>query len=510
MGFSPLFLFRFKKISVLSLFSIVLICALMGVHASDSIKSNWLHPYPPGDIDQKQLKALEKAQRFAEIQHLFDVFAWRTFIALNWPADSKGTPDKNKRIGQVSKHGLVWEHWAHEFEVFTPNGQPPQISPGLRPRTLVNTGNTAPDILDESLEAFKGPLVDQNGNWAHYEIRMSPQEVAYLLDNGLYYVQGQVAFSGSGKKVVFPQGVFKGEIGAIEVKAAWKVIDEKQDIPSRFYTVIADIIIDDPTKFNKKVVKKGVTMGLVGMHISAKTRFADQWIWGTWEHVDNLQVPDRTIGGKVLKPSFNNPNCEICPVNIQPAMNVLIPGQPVTPGQTFNGWDPTVPYEPTQVLRLTPIPIAKQDLNRQVQQSLRAAVRGSVWQYYELIDTQWPTSPSTAPTPPLPFDPKANPNSVSNKPGGLPTPVYLVNSIMETYFQAGNQPASNQIDGMPVAVTTPIFGTESCMGCHFSAGIAIQYNASTGAIKYGPSASSDFSWLLQQKAYPRVDNPKSK
>jgi hypothetical protein len=466
-----------------------------------------LSPVIPGDINPQRVNSLTNAGRFAQVQRIFDIFAWQTFIALNWPANADGTPDDSKMIGQPSDHGVVWEHWKHEFDVYTPNGEPPQDTTGPRPHSLRGTGATVPDIFNETLQAFAGPLVDQNGNFAHYEIRLSEPEVNYVVENNLYYIQGQVEFSQQGNTVAFPRGKFQGPSGAIELKAAWKQLDPQQDIEKRFFTAVGDIVIDDPAIFSKKVDKKDVKLGLVGLHIAAKTDFATQWIWATFEHVDNLQTPSLMIDGKPLKPSFNNPDCEICPVNQQPPFNAVIPvppGSPPKQGQQFNGWDPTAQYEPTQVSRLIPIPDDKQDLNRQVQFLLRNAVPGNVWQYYELIDTQWPTDPSAPPTPPTPFDPQANPNSITNKSGGVPTPVYLTNSTMETYFQAGNQQALNQIQGFPPIATQLVFGTESCVGCHSSAGIATAYDPIKGAT-FGPQLSADFSWLLQQKAKPRVE-----
>jgi hypothetical protein len=128
---------------------------------------------------------------------------------------------------------------------------------------------------------------------------------------------------------------------------------------------------------------------------------------------------------------------------------------------------------------------------------------------------------------------------VSNKPGGQPTPVFLTNITMETYFQSGSQPACNQEEGVPSnvncpsdyaslppgsaisaytpdppiwttplnngsparpGITTQIMATESCMGCHSSAGIVTAYDPQTGGKKTAGQLSADFSWLLSKKA----------
>lgn len=480
---------------------------------SSVLQPEVLTPYPlpftsqvPGDIDVQQLDAFNAQQQFDQSQRMFDIFAWQAFVGLNWPATADGQPDNTLNIGQKSDYGVVWEHWKHDYEVFTPDGQPPVLTSaqGKDTHTVQNTGNTMPDEIEEALQAFTGPLVDKNGNWVTYEIRMSPKEVDYVVNNNLYYVQGQVDFVNSGQTISFPAGVYNGDIGAIELKAAWRILDPKTDDPSRYFTTIGDININDPEQFSKPLVKKDVLLGLVGFHISAKTQYAKQWIWATFEHVDNLEVPPLTYNGQRLMPSFYNPNNQLLPVNTEPPLNAVIPGQPIPSGQYYNGWDPTLIYQPTQALRMIPIPTDKQQLNQQVQAALAQLVPGNVFQYYQLIDTQWPTDPSAPPTPTLPFDAGVFPNSITNKAGGMVTPTYLTNITMETYFQAGNEPAWHQIEGFPQSETTPIFGTESCTGCHSSAGVAIAYDpkkalSSTNPL-YGVPLTGDFSWLLQQKA----------
>ena len=117
-------------------------------------------------------------------------------------------------------------------------------------------------------------------------------------------------------------------------------------------------------------------------------------------------------------------------------------------------------------------------LNAEAQAVL--AKLGSVWQYYQLIDTQRPTDPAARPTPWS----AGLPGAIVNKPGGNPTSVYLTNVTMETYFQTGVQAGCHREelpsgtacppkgpDSFPSAIGTQVFATESCMGCHSSAGL---------------------------------------
>jgi hypothetical protein len=113
-------------------------------------------------------------------------------------------------------------------------------------------------------------------------------------------------------------------------------------------------------------------------------------------------------------------------------------------------------------------------------------------------------------------------------------PVYLVNTTMESYFQAGLQPAGplEEDDRLPAGffadapaerVTpdrTPVFGTESCVGCHFSAGAVVAFKRDqNGALlrdasgakvpiygknaSFGQTGNAGYFWQLQLKARSR-------
>jgi hypothetical protein len=276
--------------------------------------------------------------------------------------------------------------------------------------------------------------------------------------------------------------------GSFELKLAWRILRSGQDDFSRFYTTPAVVMDEGPD--GKAVERKGVTVGLVGMHIGHKSTTSPQWIWSTFEQVDNLDVDP--VAHPKLKPSFFDPGCPICAVNQQP--------------QQVNGVYPRIP---TQASRAIPIPGDKLALNAQAQAVLRQM--GSVWQYYQLIDTQWPTDPKATPSP---WN-GGLPDAITNKPGGDPTPVMLTNITMETYFQTGNQPAcadcpatpfwNSAFNAKPPAPgksdpNTLTFQSESCMGCHSSAGIWTSYDPKTGAGTKSGQLTADFSWLPSQKA----------
>jgi hypothetical protein len=89
-------------------------------------------------------------------------------------------------------------------------------------------------------QPFKsGPLIDQNGNYALFDILMNKQMFQFILDNKLYNKQGQEAFA---SEVDFPRGA-NGNInlpigiGAFMIKCSGRcsapTTTRRNSIPSR-------------------------------------------------------------------------------------------------------------------------------------------------------------------------------------------------------------------------------------------------------------------------------------
>jgi hypothetical protein len=535
-----------------------------------------LTPQLPGDVNIDLKKYLENLGNFPQVQREFDLNAWQMFLSVNWP-----TANDRRPALQISDAGAPrWTLWQDSSSIFQVNGAPPSaaacspspaalnaLAPGRDLSQPVSKGlpafnvqaNGVANLANEALnkrttrflgvlsavgelnaanlgsdikQAFSGPLIDQYGNFVFYEILIDPNEVKYLCDNKLYNINGQVDFFQAQKTVAMPTGQPNQDgSGSYELKLAWRVM-QKQCSPdptkpnppcddlNRYFVQDAYIMDQGP---DGKPVQRKVKVGLVGMHIGHKSETSPQWIWATFEQVDNLSVDQ--VAHPQLQASFNNANCPICVTDLQPQ------GQKV-------GKDTVYPRIPVQVSRTIPIPADKVALNNQAATAL--AAQNSVWQYYQLIDTQWPTDPTAKPANPL----GGLPNAVANKPGGNPTPVFLTNITMETYFQGGNQPACNQVEGgapncppsydsvtpgtaiaayspNPVnwtttlnnqtqpqpptppiqpGISTQILATESCMGCHSSAGIWMAYDPLTQTGRKTDQLTGDFSWLMSQKA----------
>ena len=350
------------------------------------------------------------------LQNDFDTFSWDVFVALNWPANKDGSPNTKIKIGEKDLP-TVWESWISTSQIFFPDGSKPSwnnrpLPPSCGPDTgvthfLTSVGKT-PNLLDVAEQPFKtGPLIDQNGKYTRYEIRVNDKMFNYILHNELYNTEGQQKIA----EVDFPSSDSKTDsLGSIMVKASWKVLGPNDD-PSMFHTI-------DALVYNKKQDTCFKTkVGLVGFHIGHKTISDPQWIWSTFEHVDNCPEAGKIDPAKKYlyykygaKSAVNEP-----------------PPRP---------WDPTAEYTtPSQVVREIPITEQADSITNAYHESLKQINPKSVWQNYMLVSTQWPTDPKSK------FDETGN-----------PFPIYLANTTLETYIQGKIPEASS-----------------NCIKCHLNA-----------------------------------------
>jgi hypothetical protein len=396
------------------------------------------------------------------VQRDFDAYSWNTFIALNWPPGPDGKGNPAKKPGQEGDNPTVWEGWAESSSIFLAKGAKPAAwgSPPVLPaecqglftpgmRLLSQVGKT-PGLLEAFSQPFDtGPLVDQHGRFARFEILVNQPMFDDIVNNGLYSKAGQSTFKAQGKTVQFACGdkAQADAVGAIMVKAAWKVLDTTQgDDPARFHTSTALVYTPAISSTKSPATCRKETVGLVGLHISHKTNDASQWIWSTFEHVDNVPTEAEVKSGKLkARYNFYNPGCKDCPVNAPPP----------------RPWDPNKGAAPVQIVRVDVLPpfattsAATQD--EAAHQQLAAINPKSVWLNYTLISTQWPTNTQFGKCQPIATDPD-----------GTPAPTFLANSTLESYVQ-GNVPNVSS----------------SCIRCHG--------NATDTA-----GADSDFTFLLER------------
>jgi len=154
----------------------------------------------PGDVDRDLQKTLDAVSKFAEVQLLFDILSWRSFVALNWPVTKDGKPQPS--INDAGKKR--WDTFKPSDDVFRLNGAKPDpwannhsnarylkfgVKPGARVLSAISavhgTINTVAPVNDV-LQAFKYPIWDQNGFMLRYSILINEDEFDYLVQNELY------------------------------------------------------------------------------------------------------------------------------------------------------------------------------------------------------------------------------------------------------------------------------------------------------------------------------------
>jgi hypothetical protein len=413
-----------------------------------------------------------------QIRPNFDYFSWQSFIALNWPAasGSRGVPDQpgNPDVFLKAAPGtpVVWGTYKDSFQLFGQKDQRPSAwdapdipvnpcpngQPGLKTLVFLTKGNTP---LMQTSQAFSFPLIDQRNNYVYYDIRYDQAQYNFIRGQDadptswLYLLKNLAPKENVPKGLQMPMSTTPSTLGSIMVKAAWRVKTDKDDA-GRYYSTAAQI-------FNPQTQTcTQTTVLLVGLHIAHKVSPFTEWVWSTFEQVDNVP-PDAGVTPQPTPPpngySFNNGTSTPVTPN---GYDYRPPVQPsVQPGPQPS---PT-PLVPVQVTRVNPIPDTPQGAStRDFNAYYRQFLKGTVWQYYELVVTQWPFQPG------LDSFVLMQNGGVYPRDAGAAFPVNgAVNTTMETYFQTQNDAAGS--------------GGNSCMSCHYRAG------------------QSDFSWGLNRRAH---------
>jgi len=345
----------------------------------------------PHEVDAKFSLAYDTI--LPSVQPCFDIFSWQSFIALNWPADSTGVPLATFTANPQAQK--VWEHYKDPSEVFQTNefrlpfAGPYKMQAGLKGLHQFSTlsSELTMNLPDSIKQATGQPLIDKNLNFVTYEIKMNPDEVNYINEYGLNTKEGQ-----EGKNIFFPVGTFTAGVGAMEIKATWKILVEGADNFSSYYTRPAVIYVPASQSATGQALYLKETVGLVAMHIIHKTNRFQTWVWSSFEHINN--APDQAqLPTTSNNFSFYNPKCTACAINTPP-----VHANPYL-------WQAQKPYAKkyategtygTQVVRTNPVYGPTDTINKKMQAKLASI--NSVFANYRLIGTQWSLKTETFPS----------------------------------------------------------------------------------------------------------------
>lgn len=164
--------------------------------------------------------------------------AWCLFREVNAPASD------------ATESQLEWETWASMRDVYAN----PQNEPDW---TQSATGERFHALLRIQRKKFK-------------EVRMNRAAFDYVVNNDLYFVEGQMDMHRRRELIEFPEG-------ACHVTVLWQPIAAEE--VSKFRSERVEGPQGDPQHW-----------GIAAMHIAAKQ--SGRWLWTTWEHRDN---PDLSL-----------------------------------------------------------------------------------------------------------------------------------------------------------------------------------------------------------------------
>ena len=205
-------------------------------------------------------------------------YAWDLFLWLNSPENSSA-----KR----------WENWKPTSEVFLDNGatprqwdtkqQPaqPQESVMEKARKMRLDMSRPFHNLDAYIQVDGLPLMDKWKNKVRYQLLMNQHTFEYILDKGIFNIDGQVALAASKQEANFPWSSW-------ELKTSWIWLGDDNaysEVKPYYYVVNAYY-----QKFDRDGNPDGWEVGraaMAGMHIINKT--LPNWVWITFENVKNKQ-----------------------------------------------------------------------------------------------------------------------------------------------------------------------------------------------------------------------------
>ncbi len=205
----------------------------------------------------------------------FQQFAYQWFLALVQPT----APGSNERVFETLR--IYQPGQENQCNLSAVSGKA-NLAKSLFVRTKKEDSDDFDPVLPEDIAQATGQaLYDQQGNVVFYTVLYNPTEC-------------EATTTG-----------FKPN--TIEIKTSWRKLDPKDPNLSRYYVINATI--------NTGTSQLPVTLGLVGFHLVINTEKHPEFVWATFEHVDN--APDCTKPQQTPSAgwSFTSQACASCLMN---------------------------------------------------------------------------------------------------------------------------------------------------------------------------------------------------
>jgi hypothetical protein len=229
-------------------------------------------------------------------------FAWEMFMLANWPVlpGKRGLPDSKRTIGVPVP--TVWESFKNVSEIYKPKGARPatweiidELPPNSPPPPALPVDSKWVHFLAEPIMIDGQQICDGGSQVIQYDVRSNQSYFDYVVNNlqgkQLYTIEGQLA------ALADPNFTFSFPGGTLEVKASWRILGPSDD-PSRFWTAYG-------VYWDHKHVLRSARIGLTGLHITS--RVVPNWIWMTFEQVDNPTATYKYFLRKKGSPVGDNP-----------------------------------------------------------------------------------------------------------------------------------------------------------------------------------------------------------
>jgi hypothetical protein len=343
----------------------------------------------------------------------FYLWSWQTFLYIT---------QANATSGDNRPRFLTYDTPADLFGPtaalrFPPSGRLPGAAQSLLRLAPRITKQEDPVDIDQILQAGSGGiLVDQVGHAVYYQIHLNEDFSKFVKDSGL----------ADPENLKRPDLDPPCPVGAIELKSSWRVLAAGED-PKGAFTTLAEVprlinkngkIVIDPTQISRE------TVALVGLHVVGKTQGHPEFIWTTFEHVENTpDLPPRmkpnadapvdnarswTFYPRGSKAKDSNKNVKVPELKLDEATQTLTPKNAVFREFALGGSD-----NPALITGLT------SSVRKQLPITL------DVWKNYFLVGAVWLKNPGQDFKPGEQFDA-----------GKLAGEKKLSNSTMETFTQS--------------------------------------------------------------------------